>query len=86
MRHKKRTKFDATQVAFYLSLNIEVIDDRRGRDLWAFPLLSLAWLVTIMQFLLGGQIRSTLRRLDPRLWLCKITLNLAWQGATWATG
>ncbi len=36
----------ATTMAVYLSLNVEVRDDKRGEDIFAFPLLSLAWLLT----------------------------------------
>ena len=36
--------FEATTMAVYLSLNVEVIDDQRGADFLAVPLLSLAWL------------------------------------------
>ena len=41
------TTFEATAMAVYLSLNVEVIDDQRGADFFAVPLLSLAWVLVI---------------------------------------
>ena len=37
--------FEATAMAIYLSLNVEVVDDQRGADFLAIPLLSLAWVL-----------------------------------------
>ena len=39
--------FEASTMAVYLSLNVEVIDDQRGADFLAVPLLSLAWLLVV---------------------------------------
>lgn len=47
----KRKTLAATSLAVYLSLNVEIIDDERGSDLLAYPLLSLAWLLMLPHLL-----------------------------------
>ncbi len=46
VKHRRRRKslLEETALAIYLSLNIEVIDDERGKRLATLPLLSLTWL------------------------------------------
>ena len=46
VKHRRRRKFllEDTALAIYLSLNIEIIDDARGKQLATLPLLPLTWL------------------------------------------
>jgi hypothetical protein len=43
-RRRRKHLLEESALAIYLSLNIEVIDDRRGKRLATLPLLSLTWL------------------------------------------
>lgn len=42
-RRRKKGLLEETALAIYLSLNIEVIDEERGKRLATLPLLSLTW-------------------------------------------
>ena len=79
------TTFEATTMAVYLSLNVEVIDDQRGADFLAVPLLSLAWLLVA-----GWWCQAFTAKLQRRLddWLATWRLRLAlvsigWRALAW---
>lgn len=79
------TTFEATTMAVYLSLNVEVIDDQRGADFLAVPLLSLAWLLVI-----GWWCQVFTAKLQSRLddwratWRLRLVLvSIGWRALAW---
>ncbi|MCB0166695.1 MAG: hypothetical protein KDI79_20875 [Anaerolineae bacterium] len=79
------TTFEATTMAVYLSLNVEVIDDQRGTGFLAIPLLSLAWLLVI-----GWWYQTFTTRLQSRLddWLATwrlrlVLVSISWRALAW---
>ena len=47
LKQRRQATFSATTMAVYLSLNVEVMDDQRGIDCLALPLLSLTRLLMV---------------------------------------
>jgi hypothetical protein len=92
MSHKKRKTLSATAMAVYLSLNVEVIDDRRGASFIALPLLSLTWAL-----MAGWQAQTRVIDLHHN-WHCKLNnwlaqlelmqtmIGIGWRSATWSLG
>ena len=77
--------FEATAMAIYLSLNVEVVDDQRGADFLAIPLLSLAWLLVIGWWCQSQTVKFQRRYAD---WLATWRLRLAlvsigWRALAW---
>jgi len=92
MSSKKRKSLSATAMAVYLSLNVEIIDDRRGMSFMALPLLSLTWLL-----LTGWQAQTRLVDLH-RNWQCRLNnwlarlhliqtmVGIGWRSVVWGVG
>ena len=77
--------FEATAMAIYLSLNVEVVDDQRGADFLAIPLLSLAWLLVIGWWC-QSQMAKFQRRYDDWLatWRLRLVLiSIGWRALAW---
>ena len=77
--------FEATAMAIYLSLNVEVVDDQRGADFLAIPLLPLAWLLVIGWWCQSQTVKFQRRYAD---WLATWRLRLAlvsigWRALAW---
>ncbi len=89
----------ATTLAVYLSLNVEVRDDKRGDDFFAFPLLSLVWLLTAAWLLQAwvvkvrreweagtARVRRQWTGLANRLRVAFTVTNIGWQSLAWGLG
>ena len=79
------TTFEATAMAVYLSLNVEVIDDQRGADFFAVPLLSLAWVLVIGWWCQSYTVKFQ-RRYDDWLatWRLRLALvSIGWRALAW---
>jgi hypothetical protein len=72
--------FEATAMAIYLSLNVEVVDDQRGVDFLAVPLLSLAWVLVAGWWCQSQTVKFQRRYAD---WLATWRLRLALVGIGW---
>ena len=79
------TTFEATTMAVYLSLNVEVIDDQRGTGFLAIPLLSLAWLL-VVGWWCQSQTVKVQRHCDDWLatWRLRLVLvSIGWRALAW---
>jgi hypothetical protein len=77
--------FEATTMAVYLSLNVEVIDDQRGADFLAIPLLSLVWVLAVGWWCQAQTVKCQ-RRYDHWLgtWRLRLTLvSIGWRALAW---
>ena len=88
LRRKRQATFSATALAVYLSLNIEVIDDRRGVDYLALPLLSLTRLL-----MAGWWIQLHWKRVQrhyvhlQKKWQLYCNLaDIGWRSVAWSMG
>ena len=84
----KRRTLSATNVAVYLSLNVEIIDDERGSDLLAWPLLSLAWLLMLPHVwqVLISKIQTTVRTAVDDLIFTLTVIQIGWRSLAWGVG
>ena len=77
--------FEATTMAVYLSLNVEVVDDQRGADFLAIPLLSLAWLLVVGWWCQSQTVKFQ-RHYDDWLatWQLRLALvSIGWRALAW---
>ena len=80
--------FEATTMAVYLSLNVEVIDDQHGVDFLAVPLLSLARLLVVSWWCQTQTVKFQ-RRYDDWLatWRLRLVLaGIGWRALAWGLG
>ena len=79
------TTFEATTMAVYLSLNVEVIDDQRGTGFLAIPLLSLAWLLVVGWWCQSQTVKFQCRFDDwLATWRLRLTLaGIGWRALAW---
>lgn len=84
----KRKTLAATSMAVYLSLNVEIIDDERGSDLLAYPLLSLAWLLMLPHLLHAqiSKIKTAARAGLDRLTITLAIIQIGWRSLVWGVG
>jgi hypothetical protein len=79
------TTFEATAMAIYLSLNVEVVDDQRGVDFLAIPLLSLAWLLVAGWWCQSQTVKFQRRYADWLVtWQLRLVLvSIGWRALAW---
>ena len=88
LKRKRQATFSATTMAVYLSLNVEVMDDHRGIDCLALPLLSLTrllmagWWVQLRWT--GVQHSFAYRRQQWQLYWS--VAGIGWRSVAWSMG
>ncbi len=87
-RRTRKNTLTATAVAVYLSLNVEIVDDRSGASVIAVPLWSLAWLLAAI-WTAGEQVVRFRRRLSNRLNRLQTAwtlVGIGWRSVAWGVG
>jgi hypothetical protein len=88
LKRKRQITLSATALAVYLSLNVEVMDDQRGIDCLALPLLSLTWLLMAGWWIqlrwVDVQRRLAYWRQQWRLF--RSVAGIGWRSVAWSMG
>jgi hypothetical protein len=88
LKRKRQITLSATALAVYLSLNVEVMDDQRGIDCLALPLLSLTWLLMAgwwIQLRWGDVQRHFAYRRQQWHLFCSV-IGIGWRSVAWSMG
>jgi hypothetical protein len=87
-KRKRQATFSATALAVYLSLNIEIVDDQRGIDCMALPLLSLTrllmagWWIQIR----WKKVQRRYAHLQKKWQLFWSVAGIGWRSVAWGIG
>ncbi|MFC1975757.1 hypothetical protein ACFLXQ_05115 [Chloroflexota bacterium] len=88
LKRKRQTTLSATTLAVYLSLNVEVMDDQRGMDCLALPLLSLTWLLMAGWWvqLRWADVQRRFTYWRQQWYLVRSVAGIGWRSVAWSMG